>query len=103
MTVPATVEVRDHPAQLQYELLLDGQVAGAIRYRRYGDAVVLIHTDVAPGLEGRGLGRRLVAGALDDLRSRGLGVVPTCAFVRSYIDRHPEYRDLVVPDPEVPY
>jgi uncharacterized protein len=103
VTGRATVEVRDHAAQLQYELLLDGEVAGVIRYRRDGETVALIHTDLAPELEGRGLGGRLVAGALDDIRARGLGVVPICPFARSYIDRHPEFRDLVVPDTEVPY
>jgi uncharacterized protein len=62
---------------------------------------VLVHTDVAPSAEGQGIGSRLVAGALDDIRSRGLRVVPVCPFVTAYLRRHPEQRDLVVPDPAV--
>jgi len=46
-------------------------------------------------VEGRGLAARLVAGALDDIRARGLHVVPICPFVSSYISRHPDYGDLV--------
>ncbi len=94
--------MRDNPGELRYELLLDGGVVGEIQYRlRPPDAVVLVHTEVSPSLEGKGLGAQLVAGALDDVRARGLHVVPICPFVRSYIRRHPEYRDLVVRDKEV--
>ena len=96
------VEVRDNPTQLRYELLLDGDVAGFILYRRRPEAVALVHTDMSPRLEGRGLGAKLVAGALDDLRARGLHVVPICPFVRAFIDRHPGYADLVVADGAVP-
>jgi uncharacterized protein len=97
-----TIEVRDNPSKLRYELLLDNDVVGEIRYRLAPHAVVLVHTEVSPSLEGRGLGARLVAGALDDIRARGLNVVPFCPFVRSYIRRHPDYGDLVVvPDREV--
>ena len=96
------VEVRDNPPELRYELLLDGEVAGVILYRLRPDALVLVHTDVAPQHEGHGLGARLVAGALDDVRARGLRIVPLCPFVRSFLDRHPEYGDLVTAVDEVP-
>jgi len=56
---------------------------------------VLVHTDIEPSLEGRGLGAVLVRGALEDIRSRGERVVPFCPFVRAYVRRHPEYADLV--------
>ena len=95
------IAVRDNANELRYELLLDDAVVGEIRYRLAPDAVVLVHTEVLPALEGSGLGGRLVAGALDDIRARGLHVVPICPFVRSYLGRHPDYRDLVVRDPEV--
>ena len=52
------------------------------------------------GFEGHGVGSRLVQGALDDLRARGLAVVPLCPFVAGFIDRHPEYADLVTTDEE---
>jgi predicted GNAT family acetyltransferase len=45
------------------------------------------------------LGSLLLAGALDDLRARGLKLVPLCPFVASYIRRHPEQADLIVRDP----
>lgn len=92
------VEIRDAPGRSRYELVVDGEVAGQIVYRERGDALVMVHTDVAPELEGRGLGARLVSGALDDVRARGLKIVPLCPFVRSYVERHPEYAELVAAD-----
>jgi uncharacterized protein len=91
--------VVDNPDELQYELWLGQTRAGFLAYRREPRAVVLIHTDVDPAFEGQGLGSRLVAGALADLRSRGLKLVPLCPFVADYLRRHPEQQDLVVRDP----
>jgi predicted GNAT family acetyltransferase len=93
--------VRDNPEELRYEILRGDELVGEIRYRIEPGAIVLVHTDVAPSAEGQGIGSRLVAGALDDIRSRGLRVVPVCPFVTAYLRRHPEQRDLVAPDPAV--
>ena len=96
------VRVSDNPAELRYELLVDGEPAGLIRYRRLPDALALVHTEVEPRFEGRGLGARLVGEALADIRQRGLHVVPICPYVREYLERHPEDRDLIVADSDVP-
>jgi predicted GNAT family acetyltransferase len=90
------IVVQDNPDEQRYELLVDGSLLGSLQYRPRPGAVALIHTEVSPSLEGRGLGARLVAGALDDIRARGLQVVPICPFVRAYIRRHPDDADLVV-------
>jgi uncharacterized protein len=97
------IVVQDNPDDLRYELLVDGEVVGEILYRRAQNAtaLALIHTEVSPSLEGRGLGARLVSGALDDIRGRGLHVIAICPFVRSYIRHHPDYNDLVVRTHEV--
>jgi predicted GNAT family acetyltransferase len=87
--------VRDNNANHRYELLLGGEHVGDLLYRTRDDVVTLIHTEVAPELEGRGLGEQLVAGALDDIRERGLQIVPLCPFVAAYIRHHPQYDSLV--------
>ena len=89
-TGSAQITVRDKPNELRYELLVDGKPAGEILYRLRPDAVVLVHTEVAPEFEGQGLGSKLVAGALADIRARGLRPVAVCPFVRAYLQRHPE-------------
>lgn len=89
------VQVADNHERRRYEALVDGEVAGASYYRD-GDGVrVLTHTEVADEFEGRGVGSRLIAGALDDIRTRGLRVRPLCPFAAAYVERHPEYADLV--------
>jgi uncharacterized protein len=94
--------IRDNPRELRYELVEGDTVVGQIRYRREPGAVALVHTELEPAYEGQGLAGALVEGALQDLRERGLRVIPLCPFVRAWLDRHPEYADLIVSDPATP-
>ncbi|MBV9930343.1 MAG: N-acetyltransferase [Alphaproteobacteria bacterium] len=88
-------EVTDNPERGQYELTVDGATAIAA-YRRHDDHLTFYHTEVPAALGGRGIGKRLIAAALADVRRQGLRVVATCPFVRHYIDTHPEERDLLL-------
>jgi len=92
---PDDVRVVDNPDELQYEVWVGPARAGFLAYRREPGAVVLFHTEVDPAFEGQGLGSRLVAYAIADLRKRGLDLVPVCPFVSSYLRRHPEHQDMV--------
>ena len=90
------VAVTDNPARGRFEAIVDGEVAGFAAYRQKDDATIeLHHTEVDDGHEGQGVGSRLARGALDAVRASGRKVVPTCPFIRRYIDEHDEYRDLV--------
>ncbi|TNY38581.1 GNAT family N-acetyltransferase [Thermomonospora catenispora] len=90
-------QVSDDPRASRYEITVDGDKAGFIDYRKgRRGTLVFTHTEVDPEYEGQGVAGALARGALDDVRARGLKVVPLCPFVQRYIDRHPEYRDLVV-------
>ena len=88
-------EVRDNRERFRYEIVVDGVVAGIIQYNMRGGRLILVHTEVDDAYEGRGLATQLVRGALDDARRRNLHIVPICPFVEGYIERHPEYDDLV--------
>jgi predicted GNAT family acetyltransferase len=91
-------EVGDNPEESRYEVRLGGTVLGFARYVRRGGRAYFVHTEVDPGHEGSGLGSALAKGALDAERALGEPVVPLCPFIRAYIDRHPEYVDLVDKD-----
>ena len=88
-------DVVNNEAKARYELTIDGHTALAA-YRVHPDHLTFYHTEVPAAVEGRGIGKRLIAGALADVRRRGLKIVATCPFVRHYIDTHPEERDLLL-------
>mgnify|MGYP001246046647 FL=1 len=90
-----TIEVADNVAAARFEVRLDGTVVGFADYVLKGGTIILSHTEVQPEFEGRGLGSRLARAALDAARDAGLKVIPRCPFIARYIDRHPEYADLV--------
>jgi predicted GNAT family acetyltransferase len=96
MSDHAPVTVRDNSDENRFEALDEsGVVAGFAAYRRSDDRVVFTHTEVDDAFEGRGIGSTLVRGALDAVRGEGVRVVAQCPFVKSYLDEHQEYADLV--------
>ncbi len=88
-------EVRRLPQQLRYEIWVDGVRAGEASYEEQGRSIAFMHTQIGDDFGGQGLGSVLIGTALDDARASGQTVLPFCPFVRSYIQRHPEYADLV--------
>lgn len=92
-----TVEIRRAAQAQRYEVLVDGVVAGYTVAREQGDRVVFPHTELDERYEGQGLASQLVRHALDDVRARGLLVVAQCPYVKRFIERHPEYQDLLAP------
>lgn len=94
-TEPARTEVIKDEARRQYQLLVDGQAAGVADYREADETVEIPHTYVDPARRGHGLAGILVRHALDDIVASGRKVVPTCPYVRVYVDSHPEYADSV--------
>lgn len=87
--------VSNHPQSKRYEAQLDGAVVGRADYELGDGVVTLTHTEVEPQFEGRGIASRLVRAALDDIRADGRKVVPQCAYVKGWLEKHPDYLDLV--------
>lgn len=81
-------QITDNQQASRLEFAADGQLAKLL-YRRRGDRLVIIHTGVPPGLEGRGVGGALVAAAVDRAAREGLTVMPLCPFARGWLARHP--------------
>jgi predicted GNAT family acetyltransferase len=92
-----TTEITDNASQSRYEIHVDGALAGFAVYELRSGGITFTHTEVGDEFEGQGVGSKLVAGALDGARRGGLLVTPLCPFVASYIERHPEYVDIVDP------
>ena len=87
-------EVVNNAAHHRFELEVEGHLAAT--YYKIADGVItFIHTEVPSELAGKGVGSKLVKGALDQVRSEGLKVIAQCPFVKAYIDKHGEYADLL--------
>jgi predicted GNAT family acetyltransferase len=91
-------EVKDNTALHRFEIHVDGALAGFAAYHRNGAAVTMTHTEIDSAYEGKGLGSVLARHALDALRAEGAALIPVCPFIRGYVQRHPEYQDLVPAD-----
>lgn len=87
------MDVTDNRSESRFELPAEGGPAIAA-YQLNGDTITFTHTVVPQEAEGQGVGSRLIAGALADARGRGLKVIPQCAFVRAYLEKHPDAADL---------
>jgi uncharacterized protein len=92
--VMATGGVRDNKTKSRFELDVEGAVAFA-NYRLAPSTVIITHTETPRALRGRGIASQLVEGALQLIRGDGLKVVAGCGFVVDYLQKHPEFADLV--------
>lgn len=88
-----SIDVRRRDAD--YEITVDGKHAGLAAVEMHEDVVTFTHTEVDDAYGGQGIGSQLARAALDDVRERGLKVRPLCAFVKAWIDKHPDYQDLL--------
>ena len=91
----ADVETRNNKAENRYEALVEGVVAGFSAYQLTDLLVVFTHTEVDDAYEGQGLASKLVAGTLDDVRRLGQKFEVTCEYVLGFLEKHPEYQDLL--------
>ncbi len=92
---PEDAIVVDVPEASRYELRLGERLIGVAAYHRRNGRIAFTHTEIDESCAGRGFGSRLATAALEDVRRQGLEVAPLCPFVARYIERHPEYEDLV--------
>jgi uncharacterized protein len=89
-----TAMVKQNVEKHRFELEVEDHLA-ATYYKLSDNVITFVHTEVPPELGGKGVGSRLVKGALDQVRAQGLKVIPQCPFVKAWIDKHPDYADLL--------
>jgi uncharacterized protein len=86
--------VVNNPSQHRYQLTVDGHTAAT--YYKIADGVITFdHTEVPPELGGKGIGSKLITGALDQVRADGLKVIANCEFVKAFIGKNAAYQDLL--------
>ena len=90
-----TVGVSNNAELKRYDVKVGDDLAGFAEYMLSNGLITFTHTEIDPAFEGKGLGSQLVRFALDDVRATGeRKVLPLCPFVKGWMAKHPEYRDL---------
>ncbi len=96
MSEQPNVTVADNPQQNRYEATDEsGVVAGFAEYQKREGRLTFIHTEVDDAYEGEGVGSTLAREALDHARTTGLEVRSSCKFISAYVEKHPEYQDVL--------
>lgn len=97
MSAPTSdVQVRDNPEESRYEAWVGDRLAGFVVYRIHDGVVDMLHTEVGEDFGGMGVGSALARQSLDDVRRGPVGKVrPSCPFIHGWIEKHPDYADLV--------
>ncbi|KQW82210.1 GNAT family N-acetyltransferase [Brevundimonas sp. Root1279] len=89
-------EIRDNSEAKRYELPVGAEVA-VVTYNLSPANLMITETLVPQALEGQGIASRLAKHVLADARERGLLILPVCPFFAAYLQKHPEWTDVVHP------
>lgn len=91
-------EVVEDKEQSRYEVHLGGETVAIADYVKQPGIVSFTHTETFDGHKGQGLAGRMIERALRDAREEELEVIPFCSFVSDYVEKHPEFLELVPED-----
>lgn len=92
------ITVENNIAEKRFVATRDGVEIGEITYQADGQKLAMIHTGVPPQFAGQGIASDLARLALDSVRENGQSVVPRCPFIASFIEKNPQYSDLLESD-----
>ena len=79
------LQIRNNESESRFECDVDGKLS-VVEYQMAPDKIIFTHTEVPSELSGRGIAQKMVTAALDHA---------LCSYVASYIERQPQYRELV--------
>ncbi|WP_297905976.1 GNAT family N-acetyltransferase [uncultured Parabacteroides sp.] len=89
-------ELIDNEERHQYEFHIEGYVPRIEYIKNKNGEIYLTHTEVPVEFEGKGIGSLLVEKVLSDIEKKGLRLVPLCPFVTGYIQKHPDWKRIVM-------
>jgi predicted GNAT family acetyltransferase len=90
------MQTRDNPSRSRFEAWVGEELAGFAEYELGEGTITFVHTEVGDAYEGEGVGSSLVRASLDAVcRDGELTVVVKCPFIKAWIERHPDYRELL--------
>jgi len=79
-----------------FYISLDGKQEAKMTFVFAGsDKIIIDHTEVNPGNNGKGFGKKMVVKAVEFAREKNITIIPLCPFAKSVFDKNPEYRDVL--------
>ncbi len=94
-----SIEVINNPAVSRFEVHLGENKLAQLAYQIEGDAILFTHTEVPEEFGGRGIAGKLAHTALEYAKAQNYSVMALCPYIKSYIERHPEYQSITVDYP----
>lgn len=88
------IEIRHNVAARRFEATVE-KLLCRCDYRMHGSTMMLVHTEVPPQHEGKGLASMLVRAAFNHAQENGMDVLPVCSYVAAWARRHPEVEPLL--------
>jgi predicted GNAT family acetyltransferase len=74
----------------------DGKRVARLQYFHSRDGEIKVfHTEVDASLSGKGIGRKLVAAAVEFARKNHLKILPTCSYAKKVLDETPAFHDVL--------
>lgn len=89
-------ELIDNSPEDRYEFRIGEEIAKIEYIKTKNNEIYLTHTEVPVSLEGRGIGSQLIEKTLQNIELQELRLVPLCPFVAGYIQKHPDWRRIVM-------
>lgn len=86
--------VSHNKAENRFEVDL-GDDKAVLVYMIKAGLFILLHTEVPPPFEGRGIAAKMAADALEFAKKEGYLVRSYCSYTTRFIERHAEYRELM--------
>ncbi|MDB5276199.1 MAG: N-acetyltransferase [Ferruginibacter sp.] len=89
------IKIINNEKRLHFETLLSNGEFAFIEYRWHNGNLVLMHTLVPEGFEGKGIAAALARFALEYAKEKQFKIVVYCPYVNAYLKKHAEYQFLV--------
>ena len=91
-----SLTVQENAPRHRYEAVDEsGVVAGFVEYVDHRGMRLLFHTEVDSAFEGQGVGSTLAKEVVDQALAAGHAVEISCPFLKTWVEKHPEYADKV--------
>lgn len=92
----ATVGMEINGNKGHFFVQADGKQEALMTFVFAGEKQIIIdHTEVNPGNNGKGYGKKMVLAAVDYARENEIKILPLCPFAKSVFDKTPEIRDVL--------